>query len=129
MNTYETIFIVNPNISSEDVETQIQKVTTIITDNKGEVVAIERWGVRRLAYKVKKFNRGTYVFIKIKAENAVLDELQRYFRITDSVIKFIIVKEKIHRIKGEKLEKGATPQPIKIEVGSDIITHPEDELA
>lgn len=128
MNTYETIFIANANVSTEDVEILTQKVVTILQENKGEVLNIERWGVRRLAYIVKKFNRGSYVFLRIKANPKALQELTRFYRLTDTIIKFIVLTEKIHRLKGRKAEKGVTT-PLKIEVGSDILSHPEDELS
>ncbi len=128
MKKYETIFIVNPNVSAEEIENHIKKVSNIIQENCGEIEVIERWGLRRLAYLVKKFNRGSYIFMKIKSDNKILNELQRYYLINDTIIKFIIVQEKIHRLKGKKSKKGVLP-PVKIEVGSDIITHPEDELA
>ncbi|MBI4651353.1 30S ribosomal protein S6 [Candidatus Desantisbacteria bacterium] len=128
MNIYETIFIANANVCTEDVETLTQKVVSILQENKGEVLNIERWGVRRLAYIVKKFNRGNYVFLRIKADPKALQELARFYRLTDTIIKSIVLKEKIHRLKGRKAEKGECT-PVKIEVGSDILSHPEDELA
>ncbi|MBI5207636.1 MAG: 30S ribosomal protein S6 [Candidatus Firestonebacteria bacterium] len=122
MVTYETIFIVNPNVSSEEIETHIQKVTNIITERGGEVLSVERWGLRHLAYIVKKFNRGNYIFIKINADAKILDEIRRYYSITDNIIKSLTVQEKKHRIKGKRSQKEVLQQ-VKIEVGNDIISH------
>ena len=92
MNKYETIFIVNPNVEEASVKELIEKFSNII-NNDGKVESVEELGKKKLAYEIKKNSEGNYVLINFEANPAVIKELERVYRITDEVIKFIVVKE------------------------------------
>ncbi|OQY19361.1 MAG: 30S ribosomal protein S6 [Desulfobacteraceae bacterium 4572_35.1] len=88
MRTYETIFIVNPQIAGDDYTAVLEKFKGVLTDQKAELLKVDEWGTKRLAYPVKKHEQGTYVLIIFNAENDVVKEFERRMRLDDSIIKF-----------------------------------------
>ena len=91
-STYESIFIIKPTLSDEETEKVIQKMQEIITTGGGEIINVENWGKKKLAYEIKKHKRGHYVLLHLKAEGPLVKELERNYRLSDAVIKFITVK-------------------------------------
>ncbi|MBO5413167.1 MAG: 30S ribosomal protein S6 [Clostridia bacterium] len=92
MNKYESVVIINPNLEAESIKALIAKFSDLINSN-GTVSSVEELGKRRLAYEIKKLNEGYYVVIKFEAKPELIAELERVYRITDEVMKFIVVKE------------------------------------
>jgi small subunit ribosomal protein S6 len=92
LRRYETIFIVPVDLGNDELMELIELYKTIITDMKGAVVKIEKWGQRKLAYEIKKQTKGFYVLIDFTAVSAVVTELERKFKIDDRILKFITVK-------------------------------------
>jgi small subunit ribosomal protein S6 len=88
MRTYETIFIVHPDVVGDDQETLIDKYKTILSDQGADVLKVENWGTRTLAYQVKKQSKGCYVLVIFDAEPTVIAEFERRMRIDEKVIKF-----------------------------------------
>lgn len=108
-STYESIFIIKPTLSDEETEKVIQKMQEIITTGGGEIINVENWGKKKLAYEIKKQKRGHYVLLHLKAEGPLVKELERNYRLNDAVIKFITVK-----LKGDiVLQKPATAPEAK----------------
>jgi len=92
MNKYETVFIINPNVDEAGVKELTQKFSDLIETN-GKVESVEEMGKRKLEYEVKKNSEGIYMLINFEAEPSLISELERVYRITDEVIKFIVVKK------------------------------------
>ncbi len=92
MHIYESIFIVNPNLPDEERTTVIKKMQDVVAKQGGEMLKFEDWGTRKLAYEIKKQKRGHYAFFQYKGAPAVVSELERTFKLTDAVIKFITVR-------------------------------------
>lgn len=92
MNKYETIFIVNPNVQEEGIKALIQKFSEII-NNDGKVLEVEEMGKKKLAYEIKKNKEGYYVVINFEANPELIKELERIYRITDDVIKFLTINK------------------------------------
>ena len=92
MNQYETVFIINPTIEDAGVKALIEKFSNLI-NNDGKVEKVEELGKKKLAYEIKKFKEGNYVVISFEANPALIKELERIYRITDEVIKFIVVRK------------------------------------
>ena len=92
MTSYETLFIVHPNMTEEEVKPYIEKVTGVI-ETAGTVTEIEEWGKKRLAYEIEKVRDGYYVLVQFNAESKVLDELNHIFRITENILRGIIIKK------------------------------------
>ncbi len=88
MRTYESIFIVHPDVVGDDQTAIIDKFTTILTDQGAEILKLDNWGVRTLAYPVKKQTKGCYVLVIFDAEATVIAEYERRMRIDEQVIKF-----------------------------------------
>ena len=88
MRPYESIFIVPPDVVGDDQTAIIDKYQKILTDQGADVLKLENWGVRTLAYPVKKQTRGCYVLVIFEAEPTVIAEYERRMRIDDKVIKF-----------------------------------------
>ena len=92
MNKYESVIIINPNLEVESTKALVEKISNLINSN-GTVISVEELGKRKLAYEIKKLNEGYYVIVKFEAKPELITELERVYRITDEVIKFIVVKE------------------------------------
>ena len=92
MNKYESIIIVNPNVDEEGIKALEEKFTGLINEN-GKVESIENMGKRILAYEISKCKEGTYILFNFEAKPELVAELERNYRITDSILKFITVKK------------------------------------
>ena len=92
MRNYETIFILHPSFDEEAVTAAVEKFKGVIETEGGIIDNVDLWGKRRLAYEIDKVNEGVYVLVNFQAEAELPKELDRIFRITDGVIRHIIVK-------------------------------------
>ena len=92
MNKYESVIIINPNLEEEAIRSLIEKISNLINTD-GKVSSVEEAGKKKLAYEIKKNKEGFYVIFKFEANPELITELERVYRITDEVIKFIVVKE------------------------------------
>jgi len=92
MNKYESIFIIDTSLGEEAIKSAVEKIKTLIEEN-ATLDSIDEWGVRKLAYEVKKRNEGYFALVNFSAVPEFPKELERIFRITDEVIKYIIVKK------------------------------------
>ena len=91
MNKYESVVIINPNVDEEGIKALVQKFTDLI-NNDGKVEKVDELGKRKLAYEVQKNKEGYYVVFYFEANPSLISELERNYRITDEVIKFMSVK-------------------------------------
>jgi len=100
MPIYESIFIINPNMTDEETAAVIKKMQDVVAKQGGEMIKFEDWGKKKLTYEIKKHKRGHYAFFQFKAAPAVVSELERTYKLTDAVIKFLTVKlEKELRVR------------------------------
>ena len=117
--TYESIFIVRPDLSGDAYTAVIDKFKGVLTDQGASIIKVDEWGVRKLAYTVKKQNRGSYVLVIFEAEPKVILEYERRLRLDESIIKFI----NIH------LEKGfVMPVVAETAVAAAVEAPVEDEM-
>jgi small subunit ribosomal protein S6 len=93
MRQYETGFVLSPGLSEEETEGFIKQMAEVIAQKKGRMVKQDVWGKRRLAYPIKRYHEGTYVFFLYEGPGDVSQELERRFKQTDSVIRFLTVKK------------------------------------
>ena len=93
MRKYETIFILDPSFDEEAVKASIEKFKGVIENGGGTVENVDFWGKRKLAYEIAKVNEGFYTLINFEANTELPKELDRVFRITDGVIRHIVVKQ------------------------------------
>ena len=92
MNKYESVVIINPNLEAESIKALIEKFSNLINTD-GKVVSVEELGKKKLSYEIKKQKEGYYVIFKFEANPALISELERNYRITDAVMKDIVIKE------------------------------------
>lgn len=92
MNKYESVIIMKPTYTEEQREKVINKIKDFITQN-GEITKFEALGIKRLAYEVRKQKEGDYYIIEFSTESSVIAELERMYRITEEIIKFIVVRK------------------------------------
>ena len=92
MNKYESVVIINSNTEEQGIKALIQKFSDLINSD-GKVESVEELGTKKLAYEIKKQKEGYYIVIKFEAKPTLIAELERIYRITDEVMKFIVVKE------------------------------------
>ena len=95
MRKYETIFILNPSFDDEAVKANIEKFKGVIENGGGTVDNVDFWGKRKLAYEIAKVGEGFYTLFSFTASPELPKELDRVFRITDGVIRHIIVNEQV----------------------------------
>lgn len=92
MRTYELMLLLSPELEEEAVEALLARTTEIVTSRNGEITNIDKWGKRRLAYEVQDHTEGFYVVIKFKADNEATTEVDRVLKITEEVLRFLLVR-------------------------------------
>lgn len=93
MRKYEVIYILRPDLDEEKNTEIIEKFRALIENHGGEVVKLDKWGKRRLAYEIKDYKEGLYILVQMKAESKVATEMDRVFKITDEVLRHMIIRE------------------------------------
>ncbi len=88
---WETLFIIHPD-KVEEKDQVLEKISEIIKSKEGDILKIDEWGMRKLAYPIQKKNQGYYVYIEFFGLAELPKELENFFRIDERVIRFIIVK-------------------------------------
>lgn len=101
---YEVVFIVRPDAGEDIIKGIVQKAKEIVESLHGEVVKIEEWGKRRMAYHIKKYSEGYYVFMNISANPEISKEMDRILSLHEDVIRHQIIKE-IKKTIRQKIKK------------------------
>lgn len=96
MALYEHVFIARQDVSQQQVETLTEQYSTIIKEQGGSVGKTEYWGLRNLAFKVKKNRKGHYTLMNIDAPHAAVAEMERQMGISDDVLRFITIRVEEH---------------------------------
>jgi small subunit ribosomal protein S6 len=92
MQLYESIFIVRPSLSDEDTNKIIEKMKGVVAKAGATLLKLENWGKKKLAYEIKRERKGTFVYLHFRSEGGVVSELERSYRLEDSVLKFLTVR-------------------------------------
>jgi len=108
MRRYETIFIVRPNVAEDEIEAVTSRTSSVIEGDGGTIIKIDKWGLKKLAYLIKKESQGYYVYIDYAGIPASVSEIERIFRIDDKVLKYLTIK----------LADSCDPEAIKEELAS-----------
>ena len=117
MKHYEVLFILKPTLTEDELTQGVDFVKEIITKNGGEVASVIEMGARKLAYQIKKFERGVYYVIYFTAPTDLIQELVRNIRYNENIIRYLTVKyeNKQEVAAWEKLSKGIKFSPVKKE--------------
>ncbi len=92
LNHYETVFILTPVLSDEQMKETVAKFKTLLTDNGAEIVNEETWGLKKMAYAIEKKSTGFYCLLEFNAEPSVIKTLEIGYRRDEKVIRFMTVK-------------------------------------
>ncbi|MGQ9696074.1 MAG: 30S ribosomal protein S6 [Thermodesulfobacteriota bacterium] len=92
MRRYETIFITLPDLSEEDQAALQEKIRSLISAHKGEIINLEDWGIKKLGYEIRKNKNGRYYFLDYRAAPGLVREIERNFRLNDRVLKYLTIK-------------------------------------
>jgi small subunit ribosomal protein S6 len=88
MRKYETIFILQPELSEDDIKSVTTKAQDVISSYKGECFRMDDWGIRKLAYPIKKSARGRYYYLRFDGNSALIAELERRLRLDEKVLRY-----------------------------------------
>ena len=117
MRIYEVLFIIRPDVPEEELDGIVEPLKSVVTTAGGAIDKVDKWGKRRLAYRVQKYREGYYVLLQLSTENTVetVKEVERRLRVSDTVIKFITVRidqdlKRLEKLK-KKREKRAQRKP------------------
>ena len=113
MRTYETIFIAHPDLVEEEVKALIDKTKGIIENLNGQLIKVEEWGRKKLAYKVKKLTKGYYVLMRFLGNGEILVEIERNLRLSDGVLKYQSIRLDKKALEEVQLPQEAHPQEEK----------------
>ncbi len=92
MNQYETVFILTPVLSDDQMKEAVAKFVKVLTDNGAEILNEEIWGLKKMAYPIQKKSTGFYTLVEFKGEPTVVDKLETAFRRDEKVIRFLTTK-------------------------------------
>lgn len=92
MELYEAMIIISPELEKDDHQEVLDGLTYAITKNNGSVSTVLDWRKRRLAYEINKFLEGHYYLVYFSAEGTIIPEVEHYFRVTDEIIRFMVVR-------------------------------------
>lgn len=119
LNQYETVFIVTPVLSEEQMKEAVKKYSKYISDNGGEIVQEDSWGLRKLAYPIQKKSTGFYHLIEFKAEGDLISSLETEYRRDERIIRFLTMKMNkyavIYAEKRRRMKAEESAEPVKKE--------------
>jgi small subunit ribosomal protein S6 len=145
MRYYETLYLINPNLSDEDYSEVVTKFNDFVEKNKGVIVKVDEWGKKTLAYEVKKFDKGYYVLLSYCGEPDLISLLKRELKLDERIIKYQTVKlsdsedpealkqqsaapEKVGEVAAEKVvEEAPEKDAEEPETSSEAISEKEGE--
>lgn len=116
MKNYETVFILDPILSEQQVKDTVAKFKSLVTDNGGDIYHQEDWGLRRLAYPIQNKKSGFYTLLEFKADPTFVKKLEIEYRRDEHVIRFLTLALDKHAIEfNEKRRQGAFNKSKKVE--------------
>lgn len=108
MPLYETIFITRQEISSQDVEKITENFSKTLTDNGGTIIKTEQWGLRDLAYPIKKSNKAYYTMLAIDSPYSAVKEMERRLSLSEDILRHVTIRvQKINKNPSAPLAKGS----------------------
>jgi small subunit ribosomal protein S6 len=114
MNIYENVAILNASLPDEEINVSISRIKDIIINAGGEVLLADMWGRRKLAYEIKKQNKGFYALLIFKAPPSTIKKLEEFYKVFDPVIKYMVIKLDPKQVKHlEKPQAAETEQAPK----------------
>jgi small subunit ribosomal protein S6 len=132
MRQYETAFLISPNVPEEETEKIILQMADIVTKKKGKMIKQDVWGKRKLAYPIQKFEEAVYVFFLYEGEPGIPTELERRFKQTEAVVRYLTVrketKEVVQKKRGMVREEKEEP-PVSEEEEVEVMDSDQEEAS
>jgi small subunit ribosomal protein S6 len=114
MNHYEAVFILTPVLSDVQMKEAVEKFNSLLEQEGAEIVNVENWGLRKLAYPIQKKSTGFYNLIEFNAESPIVDKLEIQFRRDERVIRFLTLKMEKYAVEyAEKRRKLKSTKEVK----------------
>jgi small subunit ribosomal protein S6 len=117
LREYETVFVLHPGLEDSRIEEEIEGVRSTIAAASGEIIDVERWGRRKLAYTIGKVNEGIYTLVRFRAESNAISDLERRYRLREDILRHLTVQsqgpppaEMAHRREEAAGQAGDTTQ-------------------
>ena len=92
MPYYESVFVARQDISAQQVESLAENLQSVVSDNGGKVTKQENWGIKGLAYKIKKNRKGHYVLFNIDGPSGAVSEMERHMRFNEDILRYMTIK-------------------------------------
>ena len=134
MRSYEFVYIISPEIEQEDLESATDKVGQMIVDRGGQVLNLEAWGRRRLAYPIQKFHEGHYMVAQVQLEPGTISELKERLALNEEVIRYLLVRTEDKPVEPlaaqppeEPLQEEPEEEPQQEEVEEELQQEPVEE--
>jgi small subunit ribosomal protein S6 len=108
MPIYESMLVLDPEMSKEQIDGFVEKLKQFIADRGAEVLKIEEWGINTLAYEIKKKNKGYYLLLYLNGDVALVAEMEKALRLMEEVLRYLIVKCEEGDI--DAFQKGGEPE-------------------
>ena len=115
MNRYETVFILTPVLSDDQVKEAVKKVESILKDQKAKVVHKDNWGLKKLAYPIQKKSTGFYHLLEFEADGSAIAKLEIELKRDERVIRFLTVKMDKHSIAFAESRRNMSAKAEKVE--------------
>ena len=93
MNKYESVIIIRPDKTDDEIKLIIEDMKNLVIKNNGNFEKVENLGLKKLAYEIRKCKEGYYAVLYFEADASVITELERMYRITEDIIKFMTIKK------------------------------------
>lgn len=129
MRMYEALFIIDNARANTEWDAAIKHIQDILQKNGAEILKIEKWGEKKLAYKVKGHKRGTYLLVHFNAKNTAIPTIRRDFQLSEYIVRSLIVKDdKIEELSQIVPVEGVAPAAAVVVVGKEVAEIPEISL-
>ncbi len=125
--SYECTFICSPELDSAKVEDLVAKVSKIIETAEGKIKNLQQLGKKKLAYNIKKFREGNYVYVEFDANGSVVLSLENFFKVNDDVIRFLTVKVEEKKKKVAKKAKAVEKKQEAVAATEEVVEEKKEE--
>lgn len=110
MRNYESLYIIHPEVVGDELTAKMEKFQEVLTGQGAEIHKLDNWGVRKMAYQIKKVERGCYVQTLFRAEAPVIAEYERRLRLDEKVMRFLTVRHEGEFAPVEVVAEAATEE-------------------
>ena len=103
MNKFEVVLLLNPDLNSNTIKSELENFKSLITDKSAKIINEEDWGLRDLSYSINKFKKAFYKFIQIEAPGQIIKDINKNLNQSENIIRYLFIKVKEHQELPTKL--------------------------